>query len=241
MALLYSAGRYGWPAGIPFAALAAFFLVFQFVAVYLRVLPYLANTFGTDSALYRLFLIFGFPFGMLLLDILMFLEPFGLLPIVPLPDRLRQFIPAYKATRIIAEVAIESLPQCILQSYILVQVMHHVNAHAASSAEVFLLRATIDGASFGQILPRSITISTVTMVKTWIELVHSAREAGISVRAKFVQLWNVGHGLPLDALKKGTITEWSCTFTLADGEVALNALLKTRLTRADRLVLTDLH
>ena len=49
------------------------------------------------------------------LDVLIFLEPFGLLPIVPLPERMRQFIPAYKATRIIAEVMIEALPQCLLQ------------------------------------------------------------------------------------------------------------------------------
>ena len=102
------------------------------------------------------------PFGMIALDFLMFLEPFGLLAVVPLPDRLRQFIPAYKSTRIIAEVAIESLPQCVLQSYILVTVMHHVNGHAASSAEMHLLSASIDGATFGEILPRSITISTIT-------------------------------------------------------------------------------
>ena len=49
-----------------------------------------------------------------------FLEPFGLLTVVAMPDWLRQFVPAYKATRIIAEVAIESVPQCLLQSYIYV-------------------------------------------------------------------------------------------------------------------------
>ena len=48
--------------------------------------------------------------------------------------------------------------------------MHHVNANAASSAELTLLTASIDGATFGEILPRSIFISTVTMVKTWIEV-----------------------------------------------------------------------
>ena len=66
------------------------------------------------------------------------------------------------------------------------------------------------------------------MLKTWIELVHTSREAGTSVRTKVAQLWNVGHGLPLDALKKGTIVEWSCSYRLADGEVAplLDALIK---------------
>ena len=66
----------------------------QFLAVWLRVLPYLHSTFGPDAAIYRLFCWLGFPFGMIALDFLMFLEPFGLLPIVPLPERMRQFIPA---------------------------------------------------------------------------------------------------------------------------------------------------
>ena len=41
-------------------------------------------------------------------------------------------------------------------------------------------------------------------------------------------MWHVGHGLPLDALKKGSITEWSCDYRLADGEVMplLDALSK---------------
>ena len=51
-------------------------------------------------------------------DILMFLEPFGLLAVLPIPDWLRQFVPAYKATRIITEVLVESLPQCLLQACI---------------------------------------------------------------------------------------------------------------------------
>lgn len=59
MILLYGAGKAGWPQGVYFAGIALFLLVFQFVAVYMRVLPYLSNTFGSDSAIYRIFLIFG--------------------------------------------------------------------------------------------------------------------------------------------------------------------------------------
>ena len=36
-------------------------------------------------------------------------------------------------------------------------------------------------------------------------------QAGLTVMAKGLQLWNVGAGLPLDALKKGTIVEWTCS------------------------------
>ena len=199
--LLHSAGFEGY------AAIAASLLVLQFVAVYFRVLPYLRSTLGRASCVYQLFLYLGFPFGMLLLDVLMFLEPFGLLPVVPMPERMRQFIPAYKATRIIAEVMLESLPQCLLQvrggratccsppavcallspptpryssnryqSYILITVMHHVSDHHESVQEVKLLGATLGGTSFSEVLPRSITISVITMLKTWIELVYSARE-----------------------------------------------------------------
>ena len=56
--LLFAAGE------LTFAIIAATLLVAQFIAVYLRVLPYLSSTFGADSAIYRLFLWLGFPFGM---------------------------------------------------------------------------------------------------------------------------------------------------------------------------------
>ena len=44
--------------------------------------------------------------------------------------------------------------------------------------------------------------------------------------AKAMQLWNVGGGLPLDALKKGAIAEWSASWKLDQGEIGplLNAL-----------------
>ena len=131
-----------------------------------------------------------------------------------MPSMRRRIAPASARAGIIAEVTLESLPQCLLQSYILITVMGHVNAHSESAAEQRLLEI-----GHTEILPRSITISTITMLKTWIELVHSAREAGISVRTKAAHLWHVGHGLPLEALKKGSITEWSCAYRVADGEV----------------------
>ena len=88
----------------------------QFVVVHLRVLPYLRTTFGSESTMYITFLLFGFPTGILLIDLLMFLEPFGLLAMLPFPAWVKQFLPAYKATRIIAEVSLLlatcNLPPC---------------------------------------------------------------------------------------------------------------------------------
>ena len=194
------------------AAMSITVLVLQFMVVYVRVLPYLSSTFGSDSSIYRVFLVTGFPVGLLCLDFLMFMEPFGLLVILPFPAWLRQFIPAYKATRIIAEVLIESLPQCILQAYIYVVVLQHVEQGTAKPSELAMVE-------FASLLPRSILISILATLKTWIELVHAARQAGLTVAAKGIQLWNVGAGLPLDALKKGAISEWTATYTLDSSEV----------------------
>lgn len=43
-----------------------------------------------------------------------------------------------------------------------------------------------------------------------------------------MQLWNVGAGLPLDALKKGAITSWTCPYELTSAEISplLDALCK---------------
>ena len=57
-----------------------------------------------------------------------------------------------------------------------------------------------------------------------------SREAGISVQTKASQLWHVGAGLPLDALKKGSIVEWACTYRLDKAEVP--PLIPKELTEA---------
>lgn len=89
--LLWSTGNFLW------AWISIFLLVAQFAVVYWRCLPYLANTFSVESLIYRVFLWFGFPLGLFALDFLMFLEPFGLLTVLPFPAWLKQFLPAYKA------------------------------------------------------------------------------------------------------------------------------------------------
>ena len=206
LALLWSTGNYAW------SWMSIVILVVQFLVVYLRVIPYLTVTFGRDSPLTVAFVWFGFPLGLLLLDGLMFLEPFGLLSVLPFPEWLRQFVPAYKNTRVIAEVAIESLPQCILQAYIYTVVIQHTTAGTASDSEIALME-------FAAVLPRSILISIIAMLKTWIETVMAARQAGLSVSAKAIQLWQVGAGLPLDALKKGAILSFSCPYHLDEAEI----------------------
>ena len=86
--LLYATENYEW------ALMAAAALAAQFFVMYMRCLPYLRSTFGADSCLTRTFTYIGLPIGLLVLDILMLLEPFGLLTVLPLPIWLKQFIPA---------------------------------------------------------------------------------------------------------------------------------------------------
>ena len=54
--------------------------------------------------------------------------------------------------------------------------MKHVSFGTDSASERALLSANVGGATFAEILPRSITISVVAMLKTWMELVYSARQ-----------------------------------------------------------------
>jgi hypothetical protein len=70
------------------------------VVVYQRVLPYMRNTFGARSCLTLTFTYLGFPLGLLILDFLMLLEPFGLLAVLPLPAWLKQFVPACERARV---------------------------------------------------------------------------------------------------------------------------------------------
>ena len=209
--LYYNAGAY------KFAALSAGLLIGQFMVVWMRVLPYLHVTYGPESIFYRIFLWVGMPLGCFFFDFLMFLGPFGLLPILPMPEAMRLFIPAYGATRMIAEVLIEAFPQWMMQAAIFVMVSEHVRDGTASDVDKTLFY--LNDGSFVSLMPKSILLSSLTMLKTWFDLVQEAREAGVSVAQKGVQLWNVGAGLPLDAIKSGSITSWGCSYEISDQEV----------------------
>ena len=63
--LLLNTGNYAW------ATMGILLLALQFVVVHLRVLPYLQSTFGSTSTLYLTFVVFGFPSGLLVLDLVL--------------------------------------------------------------------------------------------------------------------------------------------------------------------------
>ena len=225
-----------------YASIGIFLLLLQFVIVYLRV--YHALTKMYPGALIRCrclctvraptaFLL-SFPFGVLLLDAMMLLEPFGMLSLLGsrglLAEELLAFIPAYTATRLIIESVFESLFQCLLQSVIFVVVMKHVQAGVASQSEIALFE-------FAFVLPRSILISVLCMLKTWIKVVFEARKAGMTVLYKGYLLYEVGGGLPLDALTRSTITRYVCDRPLVPEEVKP---LITALANNESLIYLDL-
>ena len=67
-----------------------------------------------------------------------------------------------------------------------------------------------------------------------MEIVHAAREAGLSTIEKGLQLWNVGAGMPLDALKKDlgqdiVVNKLGCVLkTKASGEVKVRLVTDLR-------------
>ena len=89
----------------------------------------------------------------------------------------------------IAEVVVEALPQWIMQAIIFVLVSQNVRNGTASPVDMTLYNYQ-DG-SFLSVMPKSILISSCTMLKTWYDLVQEAREAGIPVAKKAVQLWRM--------------------------------------------------
>ena len=187
---------------------AVIFLVLQYVVVWGRVKQYLKNQFGQRSFLHQLFTspLFS-PFLLIGLDLLMLLEIFGVLPLLPaclMPQWMREFIPSYKATRLVTEVVLESLLQCLLQSYVFVIVSHAIDQSTCIPLpeNYALLVADLD------LIPASIRISLLSFVKTFFELSAEAFASNISLYAKIEQLWKLGEGLPIDAIKKSTIKKF---------------------------------
>ena len=197
-------------------------------------------------------LCFGFPLGLLVLDVVMLLEPLGLYRFLPNlrkvpfrqdvfpklaldPGLLRLLLPPYRAMRTLVEASLQSLPQVLLQAYI-------------------LKRVVLDGiaeVSCG-LLVQSLALSLLHLAMVGYGVVETAREADVSMTAHLRLQFRMGVVLqpfpsytwdppsdlygrrpllwfclvdtccdqprrtnfqmvvPLDALRKNTITEWKC-------------------------------
>ena len=119
-------------------------------------------------------------------DVLMFLEPFGPLIKPHVPTAFWRYLLAYKATRMVAEVVLESAWQAGLQSTLFVNVMESGTA----GAQMY---------DFARVVPTSILISAVVMLKTWIELHLDARKRGETVIMRLDKLAKMGGAAPSNA------------------------------------------
>ena len=171
--------------------------------------------------------------GVLALDAIMLAEPFGVLHLLPNTrngighpegmgsvwrDRLENFLPGYKATRIIVEVVVESTPQTVLQAYIFVRVMN--DADKAEHAAIV---------EYASVLSFSITISLLNLLKVWVEQLFAARMASVPVDASVVQAWEMGAGkLPLDAIRRNTTDHlvYGEEVTMEEWRMLMDALLQ---------------
>ena len=107
----------------------------------------------------------------------------------------------------------ESLPQAILQSYIFVRVMH---SHGLD-AEVF---------QFAAILPTSIVVSMLSLLKNWTEILYDAkRSSGGDVFKQFGKIWRMGGTMvgDLEDLKKEGYTcaeAWAAGYSCLEAKAA---------------------
>ena len=116
--------------------------------------------------------------------------------------------PSYKATRVPTEVTFEALPQTVLQTYIYVRVM----SGGASNL-----------ALYAAVLPVSICLSILSMLKTWAEVLVGARLAGVSIGEYMKEMTRMGGGLQLDAIRKSAIEKLEPGYTLEPVQVTLLA------------------
>ena len=174
------------------------------------------------------------------LDIIMFLEPLGLLWLVPLLT-IHALVPAYAGTRALLEVNLEGLPQSLLQIYIFLR----VNSGTATAG------GTLEGVDQA-VLIRSLALSLLAFTKAWLEHFTHARDRGYFMMdadndgdndgccgglAHYLQdQVQMGAGLPMDAIESGETKEWKSPFkptSAAQIEVLCTALVKPTVAMAE--------
>ncbi|KAL1519271.1 hypothetical protein AB1Y20_022800 [Prymnesium parvum] len=183
------------------AALSVFFIAAPCLLAYGSIGAYVRRTHGHSPRLW-LALALGFPFGIVLLDLVMFVELSSLLhelsDALPAVRALKLFLPSYRATRVLWELSLETVPQSVLQLHIYLS-WRHADAGVAVP-----------------LLSTSLAFSLLNLVKCTVSLYLDARRAGVGLRAHLWQLVELGRGLPLHALKANSVDAWKCEVALRD-------------------------
>jgi len=188
------------------SALTIFFMANQYFWAYVGVLLYLRSVYSTQSCAFTFFLICGLPIGPLILDVLMFFEPIGLMCLIP-SKQLHYLLPAYRATRTLLEVTLEGLPQSFLQTYIYYR-LQTAPESAGTLTEIPIITLEI-----------SLSLSIVSFLKAWIGAWLVARDQRMGLCEYLSQQLQMGAGVPINALRRNAIKEWISEFTLTDRQI----------------------
>jgi len=87
-----------------------------------------------------------------------------------------------------------------------------------------------------ELLIRSLSISAFCLLKVWVEAALDARSLGVSLKHHLRQQLQMGAGLPLDAIRRGAISAWKCSFQLRVEQASQLATVlrqRTSLTSLD--------
>ena len=174
----------------------------------------------------------------LALDVIMFLEPLGLLWLVP-SEQVRALVPAYKGTRTLVEVNCEGVPQSVLQIHIFLVITS--GALSAGAAGGLIEGFDMD------VLKRSLALSLLGVTKAWVEHTMSANNRGYLAKKGCVagmgeyllDQGRMGAGLPMDAIEKGEMVKWQSPFFPTS--VDQLEILNTALVRPDAKLHRALH
>ena len=165
-------------------SIAAFLLVNLYVAMDKGIHAYVTRRASGNAQMLHLLL--GFPLAPLLLDLMLALRPLGVLR--GLPEGVDDLLVQYKPTRSLLEVTLESLPQFMLQLYLFVNI-----AEYGAEADRVPLRTLLV----------SLTLSAISLLKSWAIAWISSRELEISLVEYLNLLLSLGKGLPLEKLRSG--------------------------------------
>jgi len=116
-------------------------------------------------------------------------------------------LPAYRATRVLIEVTLEGLPQSVLQAYIFLRVRGYIHVPGwdiGERLEPVPLNALV----------LSLVLSLIGFVKSWVQAWASAAAVGLPLREYLRQQLQMGAGLPIAAINREAIAEWTAPFPL---------------------------
>ena len=221
---LSDARQRGWTAA------CVLFILLPCIMAYASTAAYLLRLGGASSCALWLWLAVGLPWGVLGLDLTMFVDMCTLLREMPdyaLVKQLKLLMPSYRATRVLWELCLETLPMSLLQLHIY-HATRRMRSDAADDAASQQQAgggggggATTNGtvaaadeaaeADLGAIAPvvaLSLTLSLLNLVQKGTLLLLEAKAVGVGVPAHLWQQLQLGRGLPLHALRAHRIDAW---------------------------------